>query len=98
MTDPSIDELAEGLSEFEEQKKPEGRSAKEQRVLAGFEEIERFVEQHGREPEHGEGRDIFEQIYAVRLDRLRRLPERRKILKDVDRRGLRGPVPAEAGV
>ena len=51
--------------------KPAGRSALEQRILAGFEEIERFVEQHGRPPQHGEGRDIFERLYAVRLDRIR---------------------------
>jgi hypothetical protein len=94
MSDPSIEELSESLSEFEEQKKPEGRSAKEQRVLAGFEEIERFVEQHGREPQDGEGRDIFERLYAVRLGRLRRLPECRQILKDADPRGLLGPEPA----
>lgn len=94
MSDPSIDELAEGLAEFEEQKKPEGRSAKEQRVLAGFEEIERFVEQHGREPQHGEDRDIFERLYAVRLERIRLSPECRAILKEADPRGLLGPEPA----
>ena len=94
MSDASIDELAEALSEFDEPKKLEGRSAKEQRVLAGFEEIERFVEQHGRAPQHGEDRDIFERLYAVRLDRLRSLPECRDILKDVDRRGLLGPDSA----
>src|ERR1043166_4370173 len=36
----------------------EGRSAKEQRIIAGFEEIERFIEEHGRVPQHGEDRDI----------------------------------------
>jgi hypothetical protein len=33
---------------------------------------------HGRAPQHGEDRDIFERLYAVRLDRLRalgRLPD-----------------------
>jgi hypothetical protein len=94
MKDPSIDELAEALSDFEEQKKPEGRSARQQRVLAGFEEIERFAEQQGREPQHGEDRDIFERLYAVRLDRLRRSPECREILTGADPRGLLGPVPA----
>ena len=65
-----------------------GRSAKEQRIIAGFEEIERFVETHGRAPEHGEGRDIFERLYAVRLDRMRELAECREVLKDLDSRGL----------
>jgi hypothetical protein len=65
-----------------------GRSAKEQRIIAGFEEIERFVEEHGRAPQHGEGRDIFERLYAVRLDRMRDSPECRAVLKDLDKRGL----------
>jgi hypothetical protein len=65
-----------------------GRTAKEQRIIAGFEEIERFVEQHGRIPEHGESRDIFERLYAVRLDRLRESEECRAVLKGMDSRGL----------
>ncbi|MBA3351551.1 MAG: GIY-YIG nuclease family protein [Blastocatellia bacterium] len=65
-----------------------GRSAKEQRIIAGFEEIERFVEKHGRVPEHGEDRDIFERIYAVRLDRMGNSPECREVLKELDSRGL----------
>lgn len=65
-----------------------GRSAKEQRIIAGFEEIERFVEQHGRTPEHGEDRDIFERLYAVRLDRMRESAGCRAVLKDMDSRRL----------
>jgi hypothetical protein len=65
-----------------------GRSAKEQRIIAGFEEIERFVEEHGRLPQHGENRDIFERLYAVRLDRIRESAECREVLKDLDSRGL----------
>jgi hypothetical protein len=65
-----------------------GRTAKEQRIIAGFEEIERFVQEHGRAPQHGENRDIFERLYAVRLDRLRESPECRQVLQDLDSRGL----------
>lgn len=65
-----------------------GLSAREQRIIAGFEEIERFVEEHGRAPEHGESRDIFERIYAVRLDRIRKSAECREALKGRDPRGL----------
>ncbi|MCY7274275.1 MAG: hypothetical protein LH702_11170, partial [Phormidesmis sp. CAN_BIN44] len=43
------------------------RSAREERIIAGFEEIERFVAEQGRLPEHGETCDIFERLYAVRL-------------------------------
>jgi Meiotically up-regulated gene 113 len=64
------------------------RSAKEERIIAGFEEIERFVAEQGRLPQHGEDRDIFEQIYAVRLDRIRESEECREILKLLDSRGL----------
>ena len=45
------------------------RSAREERIIAGFEEIERFVAENGRVPQHGENCDIFERLYAVRLER-----------------------------
>jgi T5orf172 domain len=64
------------------------RSVKEERIIAGFEEIERFVEEHSRLPEHGEDRDIFERLYAVRLDRLRESEECREVLRPLDSRGL----------
>lgn len=67
-----------------------GRSAKEQRIIAGFEEIVRFVEEHDRRPEHGERRDIFERLYAVRLDRLRASAECRALLKASDAHNLLG--------
>ena len=68
------------------------RSVKEQRVIAGFEEIERFVEEHGRIPQHGEDCDIFERLYAVRLDRIRSSAECRAILTSLDSHGLLGPA------
>jgi len=63
-------------------------SAKEERIIAGFEEIERFVAEHDRLPQHGSDRNIFERLYAVRLDRLRESPECREVLKSLDKRGL----------
>jgi hypothetical protein len=69
-----------------------GHSVKERRVIAGFEEIERFVEEHGRIPQHGEDRDIFERLYAVRLDRIRSSAECRAILASLDSHGLLGPA------
>jgi T5orf172 domain len=88
MSDPSLDELAEELAEFDIPEKRGGRSPREQRVIAGFEEIQRFVEKHGHAPRHGEGRDIFERLYAVRLDRLRALQDCRSLLVPLDRQGL----------
>ena len=41
-------------------------------------------------PQHGENRDIFERLYAVRLDRMRESAECREVLKDLDSRGLLG--------
>lgn len=66
----------------------DARSAREQRIIAGFEEIERFVAAQGRLPQHGENRDIFERLYAVRLDRMRELDECRELLVPLDTRSL----------
>ncbi len=65
-----------------------GRTPREERIIAGFEEIQRFVDQHGHAPQHGEGRDIFERIYAVRLDRLRAMQDCRSLLAPLDRQNL----------
>ena len=88
MTDLDLDELAAELADFAPQEKKGGRSAREERIIAGFEEIQRFVEAHGCEPLHGEDRDIFERLYAVRLDRLRALEECRSLLAPLDRQGI----------
>jgi hypothetical protein len=61
---------------------------KEQRIIAGFEEIQQFVEEHGRLPRHGEDLDIFERLYAVRLDQIRKQEECHDLLADLDPQGL----------
>ena len=86
-----------------ESKRDGGRSAREERIIAGFEEIQRFYKQHGRAPLHGEGQDIFERLYAVRLDRLREQQDCRDLLMPLDFQGLlsgegeqsSGPFPEE---
>lgn len=90
MSEIDLDELRSELDEFALAPKTVGHSAASQRIIAGFEEIERFVDEHGRLPEHGDDRDIFERLYAVRLDRIRRLPDCREVLQDLDSRGLLG--------
>ena len=60
----------------------------EERVIAGFEEIQHFVEAHGRIPQHDKDCDIFEQIYAVRLECLRKQEECRTLLAGMDYQGL----------
>lgn len=86
--DPDLDELAAELADFAPKEKKGGHSAREERIIAGFEEIQKFVEAHGHLPEHGENKDIFERLYAVRLDRLRALEECRLLLIPLDRQGL----------
>lgn len=78
------DALLEELGVEVEAKAAGGRTPREQRIIAGFEEVQRFVDQHGRMPRHGEGKDIFERLYAVRLDRLRGLAECRSLLEPLD--------------
>jgi len=79
-----LDELG-----IEEEAKPSGgRTAREERIIAGFEDIQRFVDRHGRPPQYGDERDIFERIYAVRLDRLRDQADCRAILEPFDTHGL----------
>jgi len=88
MSDIDLDKLRAELDDFAEPGQKGGRSPREERIIAGFEEIQRFVEKHGRAPQHGEDRDIFERLYAVRLDRLRAFQEFRLLLAPMDRQGL----------
>lgn len=83
-----LDDLRAELEDFAQPAKKGGKSALEERVIAGFEEIQRFVEQHGREPQHGEDKDIFERIYAVRLDQIRAQELCRSIVLTIDHQGL----------
>ena len=69
MTD--LDDLRSELDDFAKPVKKGGMSAFEERVISGFEEIQRFVEEEQRLPEHGGEKNIFERIYATRLDRIR---------------------------
>ena len=79
--------------------KPTSRTPREERIIAGFEDILSFHQTHGRAPLHGEGRDIFERLYAVRLDQLRRLPEAHTLLAGLDGPSLlSGAAAASADV
>jgi hypothetical protein len=88
MSDSNLDDLRAELDGYAEPEKKRGRSAVEERVIAGFEEIQRFVAKHGHSPRHGEDKDIFERLYAVRLDRLREQEESRALLAPQDHQGL----------
>lgn len=88
MSDLDLGELRDELADFAQTEKKVGRGPREERIIAGFEEIQRFTDEHGRAPQHGEDRDIFERLYAVRLDRLGALEECRSLLAPLDRQGL----------
>ena len=95
MTD--LDDLASELEEFAPADKKVGNSPRAERIISGFEEIQRFYDEHKRLPQSGVGKDIFEQIYAVRLDRIRKLQECRSLVETLDTQGLLGePVALEA--
>lgn len=92
------DALLEELGVEIEAKREGSRTPREERIIAGFEEIQRFVTEHGRPPQHGEERDIFERLYAVRLERLRELDDARTLLASLDHQGLlsAGPLTGES--
>ncbi|MBP2510145.1 hypothetical protein J2855_003793 [Agrobacterium tumefaciens] len=97
MSDLDLDELRAELDDFAQPEKKGGRSPREERIIAGFEEIQRFVERNGHAPRHGEDGDIFERLYAVRLDRLRALEECRSLLAQFDYQGLLTGAPMVPG-
>lgn len=88
MPNLSDDELLKELGVDYEIVKARSYSPREEGIIAGFEEIQQFVERFGRAPQHGEDNDIFERLYAVRLDRLREQEECRVLLASLDYQGL----------
>ena len=93
MTDLDDDELLEALGVELAPTKAGGRTPREERIIAGFEDILRFHEVHKRAPQHSESSDIFERLYAVRLDQLRKLPEAHGLLAELDKPGLLSEAP-----
>ncbi|MES3040392.1 MAG: GIY-YIG nuclease family protein [Pseudomonadota bacterium] len=88
MAEMNDDELLDALGVEAAPLKASSRTPREERIIVGFEDILRFHQTHGRAPRHGEDRDIFERLYAVRLDQLRKLPEVLILLAELDAPGL----------
>lgn len=84
MADLSDLELLDALGVDAEPRKKAALTPREERIIAGFEEIQRFVEQNGRSPQHGEDRDIFERLYAVRLERIGAQTDCRELVEALD--------------
>ncbi len=94
MTEMDADALLAALGVEVAPIKTASHTPREERIIAGFEDILRFHQTHDRAPLHGEGRDIFERLYAVRLDQLRQSPEARALLAELDVPGLLADAPA----
>jgi T5orf172 domain len=88
MVDLSDDELLDALGVEIKTETKTAHTPLEERMIAGFEDIQRFVQTNGRKPQHGEERDIFERLYAVRLDRIRALSDALVLLKPLDYQGV----------
>ncbi len=82
------DALLKELGVEVEVKEAPSRTPREERVIAGFEEIQRFFEENNRAPQYGEDRDIFERLYAVRLDRIRAQEDCMALVEPFDTQGL----------
>ena len=98
MAELDDDELLDALGVDVAPLKVSSHTPREERIIAGFEDILRFHQAHGRAPQHGEGRDIFERLYAVRLDQLRKLPEAQTLLAALDGPGLLSGAAAPVDV
>jgi len=82
------DDLLAALGVQVDVKKAVKYTAREQRIITGFEEIQKFVDENGRLPVFGEDKDIFERIYAVRLERIQSLEESKTLLIELDHQNL----------
>ena len=71
-------------------------TTREERIIAGFEDIKRFYEEHDRLPEKGEDKDIFERMFAVRLEQISASGECLKLLSQFDAEGLLDKFEADA--
>lgn len=88
MADKSNSDILAELGVEVETKKKATLTPKQERIIAGFEEIQKFVEEHGHAPQHGEDKDIFERLYAVRLDQINKQKECCELVKELDYQGL----------
>ena len=98
MTTMNDDELLAALGIDATPVKVVKHTPREERIIAGFEDIVRFYEAHGYAPRQGSDLDIFERLYSVRLEQIRKLPEAQTLLADIDSHGLltaSNDIPAE---
>ena len=92
------DALLEALEVDVELKKVAKRTPKEERVIAGFEEIQRFVDSKNKLPSASCGNDIFERIYSTRLEQIRKQPDLCTLLAELDHQNPLEQVDQDAVV
>lgn len=88
MAEQSNQELLAALGVEVKKEKKAKLTPREERIIAGFEEIQRFVDENGRAPLHGEDRDIFERLYATRLDQIKSQEDCCSLVIEMDHQGL----------
>jgi len=87
--DISGEELLEELGIVLTDEVSGGYTSRQERIIAGFEDILRFYKANGRAPQHKPDGYIFERMYAIRLDQLRKLPpEDLALLLPMDEHGI----------
>ena len=84
MTENKVKEILDILGIKVEKKISELFTSEEERVIAGFEEIQNFYKNFNRIPENLDNRDIFERIYAIRLKRIMQLKKYHDLLEGFD--------------
>lgn len=62
----------------------------EERLISGFEEINLFYETHQRVPSLHDDADIFEKLYASRLEKIKQNPSLKSVLIHFDKLELLG--------
>lgn len=96
--DLSLDELEEVLADFAPKEKKQPTSAEEERVIAGFEDIQEFYETFRRLPATGAA-DIMERLLAIRLIVIKDTPKFVELLQEYDTdRLLEKEVPNKVDV
>ena len=88
MTTPSNEDILKDLGIIVEKQAPKSLTPRQQRIVAGFEDIQRFVTEHNRLPNRNAKDNLFEPIYAIRLEKINASPEARNLLRAIDTQGL----------
>ena len=88
MTEPTNKELLDLLGVEVVKKSNSSQTLREEQIINGFKEIQKFHEEFNRAPENLEDRDIFERLYAIRLSVLKESEEFKSVLRTFDYQGL----------